>query len=83
MLLRSNSDKSSRVKFNSYEQQPPLSSPIQNFQDHFVENFNISQRAPEQVFPFFIWSQPFVKIDVRYKTEKFWDKKILQPKMQT
>ena len=57
----------------------PLSSPIPNFQNHFVETFNISQRA--QVLFHLIWTHR-KGIDVRYKTEKFCDKKILQSKMQ-
>ena len=57
----------------------PLSRPIPNFQNHFVETFNISQKA--QVLFHLIWTHR-KGIDVRYKTEKFCDKKILQSKMQ-
>ena len=49
------------------------SSPIQNFWDHFVENFNISQRAKVLLLLFhLIWTH-WKGIDPRYKTEKFWN----------
>ena len=69
-LIQTNRVESNSILMSSSSS--PLSSPIQNFQDHFVENFNISQRA-EVLLLFHLISNHWKGIDARYKTEKFWN----------
>ena len=82
-LIQTNRVESNSILMSS---SPLSSSPFQNFWDHFVENFNISQRA-QRSFSYFIWSEPIGRgLIHEIKQKSFgtaWDKKILQPKMQT
>ena len=80
VLLRSNSDKSSWVKFNSYEQQqqpnPKLLGPLCGKLQYISES-----KGPPSPISFDL--NP-LEGDIKQKSfGTVWDKKILQPKMQT
>ena len=73
VLLRSNSDKSSRVKFNSYEQQPSQQQSIPKLLGPLCGKLQYISESTEVLLLFhLIWTH-WKGIDPWNKTEKFWN----------